>query len=422
MSRDLQQGVWRLGLSRWALQRPTELWHTLPLELKAVLLLFGASLLLLLIIAVPQWQAASWEGMAERKDLPKLENDARATLVQALGGAALLIGLFFTWRSIRATERNLLITQETAAKNLAIAQDGQITERYTRAIEQLGSNQLEVRLGAIYALERIARDSERDHWPIMEILTAYIRERAPIRPEQEDASSHNAVPRLAIDIQAILTVLGRRTRIYGRGEIEGLDLRETDLRGAFLDGAHLEGAHLDGAHLEGAHLVGAHLEGAHLVGAHLETAHLTDAHLESANFSDVHLEGAELWNAYLVRASLYGTHLEKAHLDGAHLETAELIGAHLEGAFLYGTHLEGANLTGVHLQRANLMYAHLESANFRYAYLEGAGLRDTHLEKARHLTVEQLATVNTLYQAHLDPSLREQIQQQYPQLLEKQQK
>ena len=37
----------------------------------------------------------------------------------------------------------------------------------------------EVRIGAIYALERIAQDSLRDHVPIMEILTAYIRQNAP---------------------------------------------------------------------------------------------------------------------------------------------------------------------------------------------------------------------------------------------------
>ena len=36
-----------------------------------------------------------------------------------------------------------------------------------------------IRLGGIYALERIARDSEKDHGPIMEVLTAYVREKAP---------------------------------------------------------------------------------------------------------------------------------------------------------------------------------------------------------------------------------------------------
>lgn len=123
-----------------------------------------AAVLLVIIMEVPQQQAASWRGQpgVELKDLPKLENDARATLIQGLGGAVLLIGLYLT------------------LKNLQLTQDRQITEHYTRAVEQLGSDKLEVGLGAIYALEPIARDSERDHWLIMEILTAYVRERAPI--------------------------------------------------------------------------------------------------------------------------------------------------------------------------------------------------------------------------------------------------
>ena len=80
-------------------------------------------------------------------------------------------------RRIRALERQVQIGQE----QLQVAQEGQITERFTRAIEQLGSDKMEVRLGGIYALERIANDSDKDYWPIMETLTAYVRERAPWR-------------------------------------------------------------------------------------------------------------------------------------------------------------------------------------------------------------------------------------------------
>ena len=46
--------------------------------------------------------------------------------------------------------------------------------------------------------------------------------------------------RLPIDVQAVLTVLGRRARTHERNE--KLDLRDTDLRGALLDGAHLDQA------------------------------------------------------------------------------------------------------------------------------------------------------------------------------------
>lgn len=66
-------------------------------------------------------------------------------------------------------------------------EQGHITDRYTKAIEQLGKldgdkPNIEIRLGAIYALERIARDSPRDHWTIMEVLTAYVRQNAPAAP------------------------------------------------------------------------------------------------------------------------------------------------------------------------------------------------------------------------------------------------
>jgi hypothetical protein len=66
------------------------------------------------------------------------------------------------------------VLEGCGGKNHEIAREGQITDRFTKAIAQLGEQgpeKLAVRLGGIYALERIARDSERDHWPMMEVLT-----------------------------------------------------------------------------------------------------------------------------------------------------------------------------------------------------------------------------------------------------------
>ena len=40
-----------------------------------------------------------------------------------------------------------------------------MTDRYTKAIEQLGSDKLDVRIGGIYALERVARDSRETSPP-----------------------------------------------------------------------------------------------------------------------------------------------------------------------------------------------------------------------------------------------------------------
>src|SRR5512134_177997 len=54
--------------------------------------------------------------------------------------------------------------------------DRRITESFAKAVEQLGSDKLETRLGGIYTLERLARESEREYWPIMETLMVYVRE------------------------------------------------------------------------------------------------------------------------------------------------------------------------------------------------------------------------------------------------------
>src|SRR5262245_4941285 len=121
---------------------------------------------------VPKRQAS---GVPDIKDRLTVENAARQTLAQIVGGVVLIGGLFCTWASLK-------ITQESATKNQEITREGQITDRFTKAIAQLGEQgpeKLAVRLGGIYALERIAKDSKDDHWPIMEVLTAYVRETAP---------------------------------------------------------------------------------------------------------------------------------------------------------------------------------------------------------------------------------------------------
>ncbi|MFA4904300.1 MAG: pentapeptide repeat-containing protein [Desulfobaccales bacterium] len=289
-----------------------------------------------------------------------IENEARKTLAYIMAGVLAIIGIYMGFRRIRASENQV----RSLEQQVVVAQEGQITERFTRAIEQLGSDRMEIRLGGIYALERIANDSDKDYWTIMETLTAYVRERVPWREQAQDekgktsgeepvvqealtpeaptaagaAEEQNATaataitpapaaPKPATDIQAILTVLGRRKYRYRQKEEKGrLDLRNTDLRGADLTVAHLEGANLVKAHLEDADLQEAHLEGADLTVAHLEGANLWKTHLEGANLWFAHLEGADLW---------------EAHLEGADLKVG-----FLEGTDLLETHLEGADLRG----------------------------------------------------------------------------
>jgi hypothetical protein len=197
--------------------------------------------------------AARWQARDSRI---KLQNDARTTLLQGLGGFAVLLAAFYTYQQV-----------QTGRRQLHLAQQGQVTERFTRAIDQLGSDHLDVRLGCIYALERIARDSPDDRATIAEVLTAYIRGHAPWPPRLDGQPPADAaiedVPELQVrapDIQACLTVLGRGGFADQPPELEDrLDLYAVDLRKAHLVHASLAGARLYGANLAGAILSGVNL-------------------------------------------------------------------------------------------------------------------------------------------------------------------
>jgi Pentapeptide repeats (8 copies) len=81
-----------------------------------------------------------------------------------------------------------------------------------------------------------------------------------------------------------------------------LNLRNADLRGAFLSYANLRGAYLTGTNLGRAHLHGTHLSKADLSEAYLPLASLFYADLSEADLSGTDLSGANLEGAYLVGA------------------------------------------------------------------------------------------------------------------------
>lgn len=246
------------------------------------------------------------------KNAAEIENATRLTIAQIVGGIGLLIGLYLTWQNVKVAQdnaktahdnaetahKNFLLAEKTSRENLRIVEVGKITERFSKAVEMLGNEKLEIRLGGIYALERIARDSEEDHWTVMEVLTAFVRANAPYNPfgsEEPDpyedpADDIDARPRE--DIQAILTVIGKRK--WKETESQRLNLQKVNLAGCVLTGANLNKANLSYTNLNRADLREAHLHDANLGGAFLRSADLKNAFLYGANFTFTNLIRAKL--------------------------------------------------------------------------------------------------------------------------------
>ncbi len=268
------------------------------------------------------------------KDRVNAQNAIYGTLIQAIGGAFFFVTTYLTWRNVKATEEK------------------QVTERFSKAIELLGSKNLEVRLGGIYALERIAKDSEKDYWTIMEVLTGFVRERTKSRWEEAEKKQLSPLP---TDIQAVLSVLKRRTPSYKQEEKYRLDLSGSVFSWMIVGKVSfkkmvLNVANFHQTYLNQADLSEADLSGADFTKANLKGAILKDALLQAADFSGAYLSGADLTKANLKRATLKGAIFSSE----ANLTDADLTDADFSEAILNKTIFSKAKLRGAYFGGADL--------------------------------------------------------------------
>jgi hypothetical protein len=198
----------------------------------------------------------------------------RTGLVALTAGAVAVIGAYFTARTFQLSRR------------------GQNTDRFARAIEHLGHKSVDVRVGGIYALEDLARDSRAHRDQVIEVLVAYVREHSPWPPRDADAEA--TPPPAAVDVRAVIKVLARRDTTRDPERALRLDLGSTNLREVLAAGLSLRGGRLWRARLDGAILPSADLTGANLVGARFDDASLRDATLDGAALTAASLRDADL--------------------------------------------------------------------------------------------------------------------------------
>jgi hypothetical protein len=217
-------------------------------------------------------------------------------VVVSLPGLAALVALLFTW-----------MQAGQASKELRITEQGQITDRFNAAIGNLGSTSLDVRLGGIYALQRIMQDSVRDHPTVVSVLGAFVRQHAGAssasekEPLAESADAHTP----SADVRAAIAVLASRDP--DRDGETPVDLSKADLRGLHI----MERIPLQLPQVE---LADADLRWADLAGADLHAADLASTDLQRADLQDTNLRGAVISNADLTGAHLTGADLRKADM------------------------------------------------------------------------------------------------------------
>ena len=301
----------------------------------------GVGSLVVLVLVLPQFLISSRHLSLTSKEQLDAEAGLRSSFIQLLGGVVLAVGLYFTARGFQLTR------------------EGHITERYAKAIEQLGNSNADVRIGGIYGLERIARDSATDRETVIEVLTTFVREHT--------RSSHKtpADTKVEADVQAAITVIARRPN--PDSEEHSLDFYHSGLNGANFRSGDFRGAMFYYSRLDNAMFSRANLEGAGLSFCRAQGAAFTRSNARGANFVN-----AKYVNGWFI---------------GADLSDADFYGCDLSGSDFGRRYAEDGN--------SPLRPPVLTNARFTGAKLTGTNLRGVDLRTVRGLTPEQLAEAIT---------------------------
>lgn len=216
----------------------------------------------------------------------QLQAGFRETMLQGLAGLLAVSGAVLAWRQF---------VQERAEKR-----DDFHLDLFGQALDGLGSDQVEVRIGGMYAFARLAQLSSTYGAACGDVLLAYVRERRRIENGPPDFSAE--APAMPADVQTALRLLvSKPPDFYGS---TGMNLSDLDLSGR----ADLVKGYLTGADLRGTRLTDALISGACLVGTNL-----TDACLLRADLRGTNLQRSTLVNTDLSGADLTGADITQAH-------------------------------------------------------------------------------------------------------------
>lgn len=225
-----------------------------------------------------------------------------------------------------------------------------ITESYAKAAEQLGSEKLEVRLGGIYTMQRIARESKDDFKPIVNTISAFVRakQRWKGTVEGDDEcfglfheTTENVPRTIPVDVFAGIEAISQAMKDHGPVSWDdgGFDMQSIDLRGGELRRMNFvfvdfSKSTFENAQLETCNFSFCFFDGSSFQGARFDQAVFANCAFRDADFTCSTWNGCLLLDCLLTgskfgQAVIYG-HIE-SDLSGTNLEGADLRRALIKG-------------------------------------------------------------------------------------------
>ena len=306
-----------------------------------------------------------------------LHDDDKDSVITTIRNLALIIGgiiavLLAIWRST-VSERQA----DTAQQSL-------LNERYQKGAEMLGGAALSVRMGGIYALERLAADHpEQYHVQVMQLLCAFARQ--PTEDEDYQRRLDN-LPSPREDVIAAVNAIGSRdetrVKIEKSRDFE-LNLMGIDLSNAQIEDANLSGARLNDANLTNTNIFSVNLSGAYLHRTIMKNAKLTDIDFTDASASGIDLSGAEVFQHGKALFDLNYANLSPAQLPDGTLSLTQLLDVDLSGKSINNAKLHSVQIINSDLSNTHFLDSKLPQARILKSDLSGAEILRTDMSDAQ---------------------------------------
>ena len=251
---------------------------------------------------------------------------------------------------------------------------------------------IEVRLGALYALERISQDSARDHVTVMETICAYItqngscRDLPPLLPrfpnynlsktvrhfkiqensleflfkfESELKEIHRRVESPRKDIEVAFHIIGRRSAF--RRDRERLEAKSKFMKFNRIDFRGFEISNLDISDME---FQRSYFDGVEFRNASLETNAFFNCHFDGSRFAGVKMKSTSFFNCELRNSDLRGVNFVQNNFFNCNLD-----GSTMSGCTLSGKMIISQNFCNVNLNFSDLSYSTFSMSDFSGPYL-----------------------------------------------------
>ena len=285
---------------------------------------------------------------------------------------------------------------EKQEKQIDLQRKQRTDDRFTTAVELLGSSETSARTGAIYSLYHLAIEDEKYRKEVAQILCSHIRSKtneAKYKEEHKDRPSN--------EIQSTIDLLLKdkdgnkglycqdfaKEKSFPQANFEyaylvKVDFYDAQCQGAGFSYAQCQGADFRFAQCQGAKFNEVQCQGADFFYAQCQKAYFIDAQCQGAKFTLAQCQGANFTFAQWQEADFNLAQCQGAYFDKAQCQGAVFLNAQCQGAYFRSAQCQGANFYKAQCQGAGFNHAQFQGVNFSEAQCQGAYFYETQCKGA----------------------------------------